>query len=254
MKFILSDMLTMAKRKGYISANPFSDVINNTAACKPAGKAKDSSRVYLPNEKELLFEVMNKELQRSPYNTDIYVIFLLFRLGLRIGEVAALKWDDVSYTDGEIHVHSMQTRKADENNDLKITVVNYTKKRSPHGDRFLPISNYDINILNTESQGYKDDEFIFCDKDGRTHTCEIDKCFRKMCKIAGIEIKSSHDIRRTVASEMFNNGIPVEMIRAYMGHSDIKTTYGYILNNRGKKETAKKIHKSLKSMCGLKIV
>lgn len=75
-----------------------------------------------------------------------------------------------------------------------------------------------------------------------------------MIKIAGIEIKSSHDIRRTVASEMFNNKIPVEMIRAYMGHSDIKTTYGYILNNRGQKETTKGIHKSLKNMCGLRMV
>lgn len=60
-------------------------------------------------------------------------------------------------------------------------------------------------------------------------------------------MKSAHDIRRTVASELFNNGVPVEIIRNYLGHSDIKTTWGYILDNHRKEETAKMILKSLEN-------
>ncbi len=62
-----------------------------------------------------------------------------------------------------------------------------------------------------------------------------------------IEMESSYESRRTVAFEMFNNRIPLEITRAYMGHSNIKTTNDYILNNRGKKGIAKRIHKSLKN-------
>lgn len=53
----------------------------------------------------------------------------------------------------------------------------------------------------------------------------------------GIEVKSAHDIRRTVASEMDRNGVPIEMIRWFLGHNDIVTTHGYILNNQGKEKT-----------------
>lgn len=54
-------------------------------------------------------------------------------------------------------------------------------------------------------------------------------------KMSVIEMESSYDSRRTVAFETFNNRIPLEITRAYMGHSNIKTTNDYILNNRGKK-------------------
>ena len=80
----------------------------------------------------------------------------------------------------------------------------------------------------------------------------IDNLIRKLCNKAKIEVKSAHDIRRTVASEMFSQGVPVEIIRGYLGHSDIKTTFGYILNNQTKAETNKIILNSLNQMNGLK--
>lgn len=55
---------------------------------------------------------------------------------------------------------------------------------------------------------------------------------------AGIEEKSAHDIRRTVATEMSKNGIPLEMIRQYLGHSSTATTLGYIYNNNTKSENS----------------
>ncbi len=91
-----------------------------------------------------------------------------------------------------------------------------------------------------------------CDIQGRTKIREIDNRIRKLCNKADIEVKSAHDIRRTVASELFNNGVPVEIIRNYLGHSDIKTTWGYILDNHRKEETAKMILKSLENLNGLK--
>ena len=69
--------------------------------------------------------------------------------------------------------------------------------------------------------------------------------------MAGIEIKSAHDIRRTVASEMYANGVSVEIIRYFLGHSDIKTTYGYILDNKKKEDRNQLIHNSLLSMRGM---
>lgn len=63
-------------------------------------------------------------------------------------------------------------------------------------------------------------------------------------------MKSAHDIRRTVASEMDRKGIPIEDIRWYLGHNDIATTRSYILNNQGKQKTSRQIINALSEMNG----
>ena len=54
-------------------------------------------------------------------------------------------------------------------------------------------------------------------------------------------MKSAHDIRRTVASEMDRRGIGTEDILWYLGNNDTDATRSYILNNQGKKNTARRI-------------
>ena len=257
MKFIFRDMMKLAKKRGLIKENPFQEVEVKTTACKPQKKQNDTSRVYLPEEKEKLFAMLNKELIRKPDVTDAYAVFLLFKLGLRIGELVALKWEDIDTRNSEIHIHRMETLKEAGNGSMKSSVEEYTKKKSPYGDRFLPLDDYTLELFQkvkgiNERCGYKDGDFIFCDENGRTTIRAIDNLIRKACNHAGIEVKSAHDIRRTVASEMFNNGVPVEIIRNYLGHSDIKTTFSYILDNNGKAKTNQMILNSLGNMNGLK--
>jgi len=135
-------------------------------------------------------------------------------------------------------------------------VVGHTKKKNPYGDRFIPLNDYDLGILEiikaiNKDTGLQTDNFVFCGINGRRTIRSIDHVIRKMCAKAKIEVKSAHDIRRTVASEMHANGVPVETIREFLGHANISQTYEYIVNHKGKKETARLIHESLSSMCGL---
>ncbi|MCD7819707.1 MAG: site-specific integrase, partial [Lachnospiraceae bacterium] len=253
MKFIMVDMMKLAKRRHYIEVNPMLDVEVKLNACRPPRKQNDRSRVYLPDEKEKLFLALNSELERHPENTDAYAIYLLFKLGVRIGELIALKWEDIDTDGRELHIHRMESF---DENDQRI-IVEYTKKKSPYGDRFLPLGDYEMDIFQkvksiNERYHYPDSEFIFCGKDGRTSMRKIDSRIRRLCRKVGIEAKSAHDIRRTVASEMFNNGVPVEVIRNYLGHSDIQTTFSYILDNNKKEETNKLILLALESMNGMK--
>ncbi len=36
-----------------------------------------------------------KRIEEKPEETDAYAVILLFKVGLRIGEVVALKWSDI---------------------------------------------------------------------------------------------------------------------------------------------------------------
>lgn len=257
MKFLFVDMMKLAKRRKYIEDNPFLEVEVCLNGCRPVKKQNDTSRVYLPEEKELLFKALNKELLERPDCTDMYAVFLLFKLGLRIGELVALKWEDIDWKGQEVHIHHMETLEEDSAGNMVTVVAEYTKKKSPYGDRFLPLGEYELQLLRTvkeinERCEYNEKAYVFCDEEGRTTIREIDNLIRKACDKAGIETKSAHDIRRTVASEMFNQGVPVEIIRNYLGHADIKTTYGYILDNHRKEETNKMILSALSNLNGLK--
>ncbi len=63
-------------------------------------------------------------------------------------------------------------------------------------------------------------------------------------------MKSAHDIRRTVASEMRRRKVAIEDIQWYLGHNDEATTRTYILNNQGKQKTSRKIINALSEMNG----
>lgn len=124
---------------------------------------------------------------------------------------------------------------------MKAGYIYQRKKKSPVGDRYLPLSDYEINIfqivkLINKEAGYSEEDFIFCDEEGRTKICEVDNCIRAQCTRAGIEVNSAHDIRRTIASEMDRKVVPIEDIWWYLGHNDITTTRTYILNNQGKQK------------------
>ena len=257
MKFIMTDIFKLAKKRKLIVENPMLEVEINTNACRPAKKQNDLSRVYLPDEKEKLFYDLNNEIMENPDNTDAYAIFILFKLGLRIGEVVAIKRADIDFKTCEIHIHRMETIREDSTGKLIPMIEEYTKKKSPYGDRFLPLSQYEISLFETvekvnEDNGFHDDDFVFCDTVGRTKIREIDNRIRKLCNRADIDVKSAHDIRRTVASEMFNNSVPVQIISNYLGDADVKTTWGYILDNHKKEETARIIIDSLNSLSGFK--
>ena len=66
----------------------------------------------------------------------------------------------------------------------------------------------------------------------------------------GIEVKSAHDICRTVASEMRRRKVAIEDIPWHLGHNDDATTRTYILNNQGKQKISGQIINALSEMNG----
>lgn len=57
--------------------------------------------------------------------------------------------------------------------------------------------------------------------------------------------KSSHKIRKTVASNLNAEAVPLDEIRELLGHSDLQTTLAYIYNPLTEEETYERIKKAL---------
>lgn len=255
MKFLLIDILKMAVRQEVIKSSPYDVSDIKTYGCKPPKKKSDKSRVYGPKEKLKLFGALNQDLIDHPKVTDAYAVFLLFKIGVRIGEVVAIKEEDLDFEEGEIHIYRMQTLKKDKDGVLRPIVVEYPK--TSNSDRFLPLGDYEIDLFKkvlaiNEHFNYDDQGYIFVDEKGRTKARAIDNRIRKCCEAAGIEVKSAHDIRRTVASELHIQGVPLEIIKDFCGHEEESSTWGYIYDNISKAKRSSMIKESLRSMDGLK--
>ena len=113
------------------------------------------------------------------------------------------------------------------------SVEDYVKSDSPAGYRELALTDSAMNILKRIKNDVKVmGEYIFVHSDGSRKTAmQLAGRLEKAEKALGWEKqKRSHCIRRTVASRMNANHIPLETIRAWLGHTDIQTTLKYIFN------------------------
>jgi len=67
----------------------------------------------------------------------------------------------------------------------------------------------------------------------------------KYAKDTGNPIKRTHKMRKTYASALNANGVPVDAIRECLGHSNLQTTMSYLYNPLTDEETYERIKKAL---------
>ena len=158
---------------------------------------------------------------------------LNFQIGLRIGELVALKWSDIegSY----IHINRMEVEEYNIQNDDNI-VVNFNGRqvvdrvKSPAGFRDVYLNSEAKKILEMVRElnvrnGYYDDNYVFISqKKIRSSARTITSYLEKLCPAVGIQVKSNHKIRKTYISSLFDAKVNIDTIRRLAGHEDEKTS------------------------------
>ena len=143
------------------------------------------------------------------------------------------------------------------NDSLHPNGRNHTKKKSPYGNRVLPLGESGAAIIRqvmavNRDYGFQDEDFLFLGEQGkRIHIRAVDNRIRKLCLRAGIDpVKSAHDIRRTVATRLYRNTHDIELVRKFLGHSDVLTTWGYIVDIDAEEEDRMRVVDALKDLSG----
>lgn len=233
MSIIIRQCLDYCCQLNILQSNPFRDVKINKKLFRKVRKPKSKTQVFLVKEQLLLFNEANNSFLRCPKCTTPLMIMFNFFLGLRIGELTALKWSDIE--DNYLYVHRSEVEdvKLDLNTGDVIStsfkVVEYTK--SDAGDRYVYLNSEAKKILRIVKRvnfeyGRYDDGFIFLNmRNGRrTTTDAVSTYLQNLCIRAGITNKSSHKIRKTYISSLFDHNINIDTIRRMAGHESEKTT------------------------------
>ena len=232
-KTILNGMYTYSIRKRYLIDNPMDKV---EIYVKYRQIVKKTGRTETYNTEEL--KELNQYLDKMYTETEdvaFLAVKINFLLGLRVGELAALKWEDCKDL-SHLHIVREEVRNQETN---QYEVVEHTKTNR---DRFVILIPKAVSILKKIP---KQGKYIFMRDGERITSRQIAYVLEKFAERQGVRTKSTHKMRKTYASNLNASGVPLDCIREMLGHSNLSTTLEYIYNPLTEKETYDFISKAL---------
>ncbi len=143
--------------------------------------------------------------------------------GMRIGEIRALHWEDVSFTDGVIHVHRaisagvLSTTKTGKGRDVALTSA------------LREVLQHHRNQMVRDQHPALTSGLVFATSAGGVRGQNaLGKVLRISAKAAGIPIRVGPQmLRRTFNTLLRLEGVPPEVVRAQMGHTSQAMTDRY---------------------------
>lgn len=239
---VLKQIFEYAVDSEYIEKSPYRVNVNRKKIC-PTRKKDASKEIFLPEEQKQIIAEMERRLANNPSNTAPLAIMLDFEIGVRKGEMLALKYSDI--TDGKIHICRQVTEEFDNTDvnsikSLGFKVVNYTK--SDCGDRLIPLTDRAMSLINrikkiNSENNETFDDFLFVRNGNIMSPDTIDTQLLRGCDHIGIPIRTMHKIRKTYASILYRNGVTIPVIRQLLGHADEATTLKHYIFNLDNHDT-----------------
>lgn len=213
---LLYGIFKYAKKRGFttISITSFMGDLDLSRKSFTHNRKSDDEMVFTPKEMDLLV----KYLFSKPTLGNLGLLLEAYT-GMRVGEVVALKWEDVG--ENSIYVHRTQIRYHGEDGEV------YETRDTPKteaGIRDIVIVDGLRKVLRQLRVINPFTEHIF-EKNGKPLTKHaLEMCLYRACDKVGIQRRSTHALRRTYATRLMNAKLDDTVVTNQMGHTDIETT------------------------------
>ena len=218
-KTILNHVFDYAVDNDYISTNAARSVNTRDIHCKDVN---NELKVYSNEERD-------KIIAQAELEDDVFAraIILMFCSCTRIGEIRALKWDDVDFEKRTMYIHREIVRRKDEVGHEIFVCVDHTKSGLKEGNRMQPLSDKAISILKAQRRANPFGEYVFLYKAAPLVSNTINHHLMRICERADVPYMSSHKIRFWSVTNMYANGMQQADIQRMAGHADPATTDHY---------------------------
>ena len=215
----LTAAFTVAVEKGIIEKNPMdaSDIRRPKSSKKP----KDV-RGFTQEEQARFLETLRDF--KVPRNRNEYKLQLLIELysGMRMGEINALKPENIDFENGLIHVRSTVSR------GLEYRVFIKEGAKTDAGVRDIPINKALEPVLQEAMERKRRNPLglVFYDnlKNDLITTSQVNCFFHRICKKAEISVRGQHALRHTFATRCIEADVPPVVLKKWLGHKDIHMT------------------------------
>jgi integrase len=154
---------------------------------------------------------MEGEGALSPWLANLFRLSLI--CGLRPGEVRTVKWSSVNLP------------------KRKLFVVGKT------GEREIHLTDAAVTVLEATPR-VQGCEYVFAGRRYGQPIAAVHKMLGKVQAKAGIERFRPTDLRHTAGTGALASGADLAAVQALLGHTDIRTTQGYLHANEGRRKAA----------------
>lgn len=183
--------------------------------------------------------------------TDAFLlVFLGLSVGLRRGELCALKWEHIDLTNKKIHITENRV-------SVKGSVITKQPK-SKSSNRTITIGSNTCKILQIAKDeydtkrkaygpGFSKEEYVIHLKDGSPyHPDSLTQKWDRFMAKHGLKHIRLHDLRHSCATSMVANNVDPKTVQKRLGHSSYKTTMDlYVHRTQAMDEHAAEIMDSI---------
>ena len=230
----LGAIMAYACKRRFIDYNPVRDIE------KPKGKShyKEDEEMHILTPEQVL------SLFNATKDIRFKTLFMVAALtGMRQGEIMGLKWQDVDWEAGQIHVKRTFTSNR---------FYNPKSKTSKRKIDLAPQLTSQLKEWQLACPPTKND-LLFPGEEGKKPmdpSPMVKRHFLPAIKAAKVPRVRFHDLRHTYASLLIDQGENPKYIQNQMGHSSINVTfdvYGHLMKDTNQKAARKLGEKIFKS-------
>lgn len=203
---LVNRLFSNADSKNLIRKNPCLGVI------LPKQEIKKIKPLSLIEQRRL------EKIAKQEKNGEIIVVAL--RLGLRIGEISALKWENIDFEKKQLHVKETYQRL---NNSSPDTTLAIGPVKTISSNRIIPLTDQMIKLFSE----IKEDNiypFVFQTRGKPMEPRLITYYFHKIRNKAGLSEIHFHQLRHTFATRLLESKVPITSISELLGHRSTQMT------------------------------
>ena len=225
----LSACFTTAVAQGVLQKNPVPGTVIRRSR-KPVVETMEEQE----REKLLRFLYQDQNLMNVG-------IILAAEMGMRRGEICALRWQDYDPQRGYLQIRNTVKRLPNGESEGPKTVLVFGPTKSEAGVRSLALSPSLCQLLDRHGERFAvkfgrqpefEDFIVYSSVGSVTDPDHLTHYFADVLAGLGLNHVKFHALRHTFATRAVEQGIDIESISGILGHTDVTTTTHYYLHPR----------------------
>ena len=150
--------------------------------------------------------------------------------GIRVGEACGLKFSDIDFDEGVIHIQrtcvsiGKAIQKMLRPNEEYVMSRCLQSPKSASSDRYIPMIPKLRKILQSYAKVYPGDYFVATLSAEPTCTRTLRIWYGQMLKAANVPYLNYHCLRHTFATQMIEKGVDVKTVSSILGHAGVEIT------------------------------
>ncbi len=172
------------------------------------------------------FEALSDYLSSHSTARNLGVLIALYT-GMRIGEICALKWQNIDLTERLIHVqHTLQRIYVKKQNNRNNSYIAISPPKSRTSIRSIPLTANlaeSLNCFREKNKVCAEDYLLTCSTQ-YIEPRSFENYYKKILKFVGIRDIRFHGLRHTFATRLIEHGADYKTVSELLGHQSVTTT------------------------------